>query len=86
MSPEKKAHFLQGMKNSIPVIVGSGPFGILFGALAVDNGMEIHQAVLMSATIYAGASQMVGIDLFGSKIAHCANKLIKCRPIDWRIS
>ena len=69
MSPEKRSEFLQGMRNSIPVIVGAGPFGVLFGALAVDNGMEIHQAVLMSATIYAGASQMVGIDLFGSKIA-----------------
>lgn len=61
--------FRQGLRASIPVIIGAGPFGILFGALAVENGMDIFQAVLMSATVYAGASQMVGIDLFGTRVA-----------------
>ena len=31
--------------------------------------MDVVQATLMSATIYAGASQMVGLDLFGAKVA-----------------
>ncbi|WP_419910164.1 AzlC family ABC transporter permease [Hoeflea sp.] len=63
------AEFRQGMRDSVPVVLGAAPFGLLFGALAVENGMEIHEAMLMSATIYAGASQMVGIDLFGTKVA-----------------
>ncbi|MDA4846476.1 AzlC family ABC transporter permease [Hoeflea poritis] len=63
------AEFRQGMRDSVPVVLGAAPFGLLFGTLAVENGMEIHQAVLMSATIYAGASQMVGIDLFGTSVA-----------------
>jgi predicted branched-subunit amino acid permease len=33
--------------------------------LAVDNGLTVFQAALMSATVFAGASQMVGIELFG---------------------
>ncbi|MEN0000540.1 MAG: AzlC family ABC transporter permease [Pseudomonadota bacterium] len=45
------------------------PFGALFGALAVENGMSVFEATLMSATVFAGASQMVGIDLFGAQIA-----------------
>ncbi len=61
--------FRQGVRDSVPVIIGAGPFGLLFGALAVENGMDIFQAALMSATIYAGASQMVGIDLFGTQVA-----------------
>ncbi|WP_421857860.1 AzlC family ABC transporter permease [Oricola sp.] len=60
---------LRGARASIPVVLAAAPFGLLFGALAVDNGFSVFDAVLMSATIYAGASQMVGIDLFGDKIA-----------------
>ena len=58
-----------GAKAALPVILAAAPFGMLFGALAVDNGFTVFEAVLMSATVYAGASQMVGIDLFGDRIA-----------------
>lgn len=44
------------------------PFGALFGAVAIDNGLTVSQAVLMSATVYAGASQLVGIELFGHNV------------------
>jgi predicted branched-subunit amino acid permease len=61
--------FARGMRKSPPVVLSSAPFGLLFGALAVDNGFSIGEAVLMSATVYAGASQMVGLDLFGQRVA-----------------
>jgi predicted branched-subunit amino acid permease len=61
--------FWAGARASIPVLVAVLPFGLLFGALAVDNGFIVAEAVLMSATVYGGASQMVGIELFGQKIA-----------------
>ncbi|MEX3010075.1 AzlC family ABC transporter permease [Hoeflea sp. TYP-13] len=63
------ADFRQGLRHSVPIVVAAAPFGTLFGALAVENGMDIYQAVFMSASIYAGASQMVGIDLFGTNVA-----------------
>jgi predicted branched-subunit amino acid permease len=56
--------FLAGARRALPVILSAAPFGLLFGALAVDNGLTVFQAALMSATVYAGASQMVGIELF----------------------
>ncbi len=61
--------FWAGVKLGIPVVVASAPFAVLFGALAVENGFTVAEATLMSATIYGGASQMVGIELFGQKIA-----------------
>ena len=61
--------FWAGMKLGFPVVVASAPFAVLFGALAVENGFTVAEATLMSATIYGGASQMVGIELFGQKIA-----------------
>jgi predicted branched-subunit amino acid permease len=69
MTSQTQRQFREGMAGSIPVLVAAAPFGMLFGALAIDNGMGLFEAVLMSAMVYAGASQMVGIELFGAKIA-----------------
>lgn len=60
---------LSGARRAPPVVLASMPFGLLFGALAVENGLSVGEAVFMSATIYGGASQMVGIDLFGRNVA-----------------
>ncbi len=68
-SSSTRSEFLLGAKASIPVVVAAMPFGLLFGALAVENGLSVTEAVLFSALVYAGASQMVGIDLFGQQVA-----------------
>jgi 4-azaleucine resistance transporter AzlC len=64
-----RSDFVQGARESLPIVAAAAPFGLLFGALAVDNGLSVGEAVLMSATVFAGASQMVGIELFGSDVA-----------------
>lgn len=64
-----RQQFLTGAKTAAPSIVSAAPFGALFGALAVENGMTVFEACLMSAIVFAGASQMVGIDLFGANVA-----------------
>lgn len=65
----RSSEFFGGVRAGIPVMVASAPFAVLFGALAVDNGFTVAEAVIMSAAIYGGASQMVGIELFGQNIA-----------------
>jgi predicted branched-subunit amino acid permease len=64
----KRADFLEGLRGGIPVGLASAPFAALFGALAADNGMSLGELTLMSGAIYAGASQMVGLDLFGHDV------------------
>ncbi|MEL6922395.1 MAG: AzlC family ABC transporter permease, partial [Pseudomonadota bacterium] len=64
-----RAQFIEGMKSAGAPLLAAAPFGALFGALAVENGMTVFEATLMSAIVFAGASQMVGIDLFGAQIA-----------------
>src|SRR5215470_4362212 len=61
--------FMEGERAVAPVVIAIMPFGILFGALAMDNGFSVFEAILMSLTVYGGASQMVGIELFGQKVA-----------------
>ncbi len=58
-----------GARSSIPVLVSAAPFGVLYGALAVDAGLTPGETVAMSAAIFGGASQMVGIELFGGQVA-----------------
>ena len=70
--PSAAAHrrdaFLEGAKESVPVLVAAAPVGLLFGAIAGQNGLSPLDAVLMSMSVYAGASQMVAVDLFGRDV------------------
>lgn len=63
------ATFVEGMWRSAPVTFATLPFGLLFGTVAAQNGLSTGEATLMSATLFAGASQLVGLELFGQKIA-----------------
>ncbi|NHT76574.1 AzlC family ABC transporter permease [Rhizobiaceae bacterium CRRU44] len=60
--------FWDGARRGVPIVLSASPFGALFGALAIDNGFSIVDAMFMSATVFAGASQMVGLDLFGHAV------------------
>ena len=64
-----RTEFVQGVRASLPILAAAAPFGMLFGALAIDNGLSVGEAVLMSALVFAGASQMVGLNLFSAHIA-----------------
>ncbi|TGQ42662.1 AzlC family ABC transporter permease [Mesorhizobium sp. M00.F.Ca.ET.216.01.1.1] len=64
-----KSDFWDGVRLSMPVVLASAPFALLFGAIAVDNGFSVLEAFLMSAMVFGGASQMVGIELFGQHVA-----------------
>lgn len=56
--------FRQGMIDIIPVEVAGVPIGLLWGTLAVGEGLSPFEAWLASATIFAGAAQFVAIELW----------------------
>lgn len=51
------------LRDVAPVLVPMVPFGALYGTLAMDGGFTIAEAVGMSAFVYAGASQLVALQL-----------------------
>jgi predicted branched-subunit amino acid permease len=59
---------MSGLRICLPVSVAVLPFSLLFGALAAQSGLTVVEATLMSGLIFGGASQMVGIELFGQNI------------------
>ncbi|MFD2646799.1 AzlC family ABC transporter permease [Devosia albogilva] len=63
-----RSDILAGIRSGLVVAVSAAPFAVLFGAIAVENGLTVFEAGLMSATVFAGASQLVGIELFGSHV------------------
>lgn len=66
---DRHEQLTSGLKKGAVVAISSAPFGVLFGAIAVDNGFSIGEAALMSGLVYGGASQLVGIELFGHHVA-----------------
>ena len=68
-TPSLSRDIVDGAKLGLPVVVASAPFGLLFGAVAVQNGFSVWEAVFATASIFGGASQMVGVELFGQKVA-----------------
>lgn len=57
------AEVAAGLRQVLPVLIAVAPFGMVFGALAMDAGLTTLQAMGFSAAIYAGASQLVVLQL-----------------------
>ena len=64
--------FLSGMKASIPACLGVIPVGISFGLLAVKAGLTNFEAILMSASVMAGAAQLMSISMITQGAAFSA--------------
>jgi predicted branched-subunit amino acid permease len=67
-SASPRSDFLPGFARGGSIALAMIPVAMLFGALAVQNGLSFGETVLMSATVFGGASQLVGIELFGQHV------------------
>lgn len=51
------------MGAALPIAMAVAVFGVSFGVLAEDGGLAGWQAVLMSATVFAGSSQFAAVSV-----------------------
>lgn len=65
MNVSRPRSLLHGLRDSIPMIVGILPFGLIYGALATLAGLTLGQALGMSLLVYAGSAQFIAISLLG---------------------
>lgn len=66
ISPGKRSFlslFLEGAKDTFPLVVGAIPFGIIFGTLAATAGLSFGATMGMSMFVFAGSSQFVCVSL-----------------------
>ena len=60
----RKRQFLRGMKAGVPVILGFVPVGIAYAIMARRAGFSVAETCYMSASVFAGASQMMVVERF----------------------
>lgn len=56
--------FITGMRDELPILFGVIPFGMIYGALALDAGLSAAEAQSMSWIIFAGSAQFISTQLF----------------------
>lgn len=64
--PSPWQEFWAGAQQTIPLIVGAIPFGLIFGTLAQTSGLSFAGALAMSVCVYAGSSQFIALGLLGA--------------------
>jgi 4-azaleucine resistance transporter AzlC len=62
----RKLEFWLGVRDEAPILLGVVPFGLIFGALAVDAGLPSAAAQAMSAIIFAGSAQFLAAQMIGT--------------------
>jgi 4-azaleucine resistance transporter AzlC len=67
-APTRRSEFIAGLRDSVPLEVGAIPFAIIFGALAVNNGLSAAAAMGFSLFVYAGSAQFIGATLVGQGV------------------
>ena len=57
-----------GFVECVPVSLGVAGYGVAFGVLAQQAGLSVAEATLMSATVVAGAAQVIAVELWADPI------------------
>lgn len=60
-----RAAVVAGMYRSLPLQVGVVPFGLVVGIVSQGQGLSLTEAVVMSATVYAGSAQLLALGHWG---------------------
>jgi 4-azaleucine resistance transporter AzlC len=63
-----RSEFTSGLKAQLPILIGVIPFGMIYGVLALEAGLSVAVAQSMSFIVFAGSSQIVATQLFGSSV------------------
>lgn len=64
--PSRRAEAVRGARETIPMLVGAAPFGVIFGTLAAPSGLSAMGALAMSLLVFAGSSQFIALTLLAS--------------------
>lgn len=60
---EKISMFWSGVREEVPLLVGVFPFGMIYGALALNAGLSLAASQMMSSIVFAGSAQFITAQL-----------------------
>ncbi len=61
--------FWSGARDTVPMLVGAAPFGVIFGTLAIAGGIPVWATLALSAVVFAGSSQFIAVSLISGGVA-----------------
>ena len=61
-----RSEFFSGIKAQLPILLGTSPFGMIYGILATGAGLPTEVALGMSMIVFAGSAQFMAAQLFAS--------------------
>lgn len=57
------SQLLKGLKDTLPLLLGVAPFGMIYGVMAIKAGLTVNAAQAMSWIVFAGSSQFMIVQL-----------------------
>ena len=67
-APSAQQEFWHGVCDESPLMFGIIPFGLVFGVLGIESGLDPLQTILLSTILFGGASQIVFAQLWAAGI------------------
>ncbi|QRO31631.1 AzlC family ABC transporter permease [Chromobacterium violaceum] len=67
--PDRRRWLLDGARDTVPMMVGAAPFGLIFGTLAIAAGLSPAATAAMSLLVFAGSSQFIAVSLVSAGAA-----------------
>jgi len=61
--PNRFREFTSGARDTIPMLVGAAPFGVIFGTLVASGPLHLWHGQLMSLLVFAGSAQFIALGL-----------------------
>jgi 4-azaleucine resistance transporter AzlC len=68
MQRSRRQELWAGARAQGPLLLGVAPFGMAYGAYAIESGISASLAQAMSAIIFGGASQFVAVELLSTGV------------------
>jgi 4-azaleucine resistance transporter AzlC len=65
-SRNRLTEFAAGARDTIPMMVGAAPFGVIFGTLVTASPLHAWHGQLMSLAVFAGSAQFIAVGLIAS--------------------
>ncbi|MBB5692691.1 AzlC family ABC transporter permease [Muricoccus pecuniae] len=54
----------RGVGRGVPLLLGIIPFGLVVGVISLGKGLSLAETLLMSGLVFAGASQLLALELW----------------------
>jgi 4-azaleucine resistance transporter AzlC len=64
--PKRLAEFVAGARDTIPMMIGAAPFGVIFGTLVTSGPLSLWLGQFMSLAVFAGSAQFIALGLIAS--------------------